>query len=112
MIIEATNRTAAITGVWTAIGLIPFDAWSEHTRFGSVLTYDFALLSALAVFFWVPVIYFVIGRSTGPFGRTWMFSPSERAEYWVCTKRMFVWVVSAAGIGSLLSIPMSLLFPQ
>ncbi len=110
MTIEATNRTAAMAGVWCSIGIVPFEVWSDHTKFTSILAYNFVWLLAFLVFLVVPLIYFVIGRSTGPFGPTWMLDPGERARYRVCAKRMVVWFASAAGAGILISIPSGILF--
>lgn len=107
MSIAPTNRTAAITGIWSSMGLVPFDAWSEHARFASVLTHNLAWLSVLAVFFFLPVIYFVIGRHTGAFSRAWFLDPAERAEYLVVVKRMLAWFLGACFAGGLLSIAMN-----
>ena len=103
MDIEATNRTAAIAGIWSSMGLVPFDAWIEQAKFGSVLTYNLTWLLGSAAFFFLPVFFLVIGRNTGAFGRTWILDPKERAEYWIVVKRMFVWFVSAGVAGGLVA---------
>jgi hypothetical protein len=99
MYIEPTNRTAAIAGIWSSMGLVPFDAWIEQAKFGSVLTYNLMWLSGSAVFFFLPVLFFVIGRNTGAFSRAWILDHKERAAYWIVVKRMFVWFVSAGAAG-------------
>jgi hypothetical protein len=112
MCIEPTYRTAAIAGMWSSIGLASFEAWIERAQFGSVLTYNLMWLSGAAVFFFLPVLFFVIGRNTGAFGRTWILDPKERAEYWIVVKRMLVWFVSAGVAGGLASAAMNNFFAR
>lgn len=112
MRIEPTNRTAAITGIWSSLGLVPFEAWIEQAKFGSVLTYNLTWLSGAGVFFFLPVFFFVVGRNTGAFSRAWILDPKERAEYWIVVKRMLVWFVSAGAAGVLVSAVVSNLFAR
>lgn len=85
------------------MGLVPFEAWIEQAKFGSVLTYNLMWFLGTAVFFFLPVFFLVIGRNAGAFGRTWILDPKERAEYWTVVRRMFVWFVSAGVAGVLVS---------
>jgi len=110
MSIVPTSRTAAIAGVWSSVGLASFDAWFDHARFGSPLVHNIAWFAVLAVFFFLPVFYFVIGRHTGAVSRGWLFDSTERAEYLVVVKRMLAWFGGACFAGALLSIAMSDLF--
>jgi hypothetical protein len=104
---EATNRTAAIAGIWSSVGLVPFDTWVEQAKTGAVLTYNLTWLLVAAVFFFVPIFFFVIGRNTGPFSRTWILDPSGRAEYRIVVKRMLVWFVCAGVTGAVVSAAIS-----
>lgn len=78
MKIEPIDRTAALAGVWTSMGLTPFDRWLESAKFTSVLTYNLAWLSFAAVFFFLPALYLVIGRDTDAFSRFWILDPIEQ----------------------------------
>ncbi|KQV84967.1 hypothetical protein ASD15_07470 [Massilia sp. Root351] len=91
------------------MGLVTSDAWFEHARFASVLAHDLAWLSVFAVFFFLPVLYFVIGCHTGAVSRGWFFDPSERAGYLVVVKRMLAWFGGACFAGGFSSIAMTLL---
>jgi hypothetical protein len=104
---KPSNRTAAIAGIWTSIGMMPFDAWLEHAKFTSVLTYNLTILSFAAVFFLLPTVFFVLGANAGRFGPVWVLDPKERAEYWGVVKRMFVGFASAGMTGILISAAMS-----
>lgn len=75
----------------------------------SLLSGNLATLLAFAVFFFVPVLFLVIGRDTGAFSRTWFLDPHESAAYWVVTKRALVWFVSAALAGAIVSLAASVL---
>jgi len=100
---EATNRTAAIAGIWSSTGLLPFEARIKHAKITSGLAYDLMWLAGAAVFFFLAAFFLVIGRNTGAFSRTWIFDPTERAEYWIVVQRMLVWFFSAGASGLLIS---------
>lgn len=110
MSIEPTNLSAAIAGIWSSLGLVPFEGWIEQAKFGSVLMYNLTWLSGAAVFFFLPVLFFVIGRNTGAFGRSWIIDPKERTKYWLIVKRMLVWFGSAGLAGILVSAVVSHFF--
>lgn len=101
--IKATNRTAAIAGVWSSVGLVASDPRIEHVKFGAMLTYNLTSLLVAAVFFFIPVFLFVIGFNTEPLSRAWFLDPGERAEYWIGAKRMIVWFVCAGVTGAVAS---------
>jgi hypothetical protein len=105
--IEPTNRTAALAGIWTSLGLTPFEVWLDASKFSSALAYNLTWLSLAAVFFVLPAFFFVIGRDTAGFTRLWILDPMERAKYWCVVRRMLVWFVSAGITGSLISIAMN-----
>lgn len=106
MNIKPTNRTAALAGVWTSMGMTPFDSWLESAKLTSTLTYNLIWLSFAAVFFFLPGVFLVIGRDTDAFSTFWIVDTKERAKYWVVMKRMFVWFISAGITGLFISIAM------
>jgi hypothetical protein len=99
MSFEPSHRTAAIAGVWSALGLLPADAWLQHNKTTSVLLDDLLWLLMLAVFFFVPFFYLVLGQNLSPFKRTWFLDSNDRARYAVVAKRMFIWFVGAGVTG-------------
>ena len=110
MNIQATQTTAAIAGVWSAFGLVPMDAWRTHHQASLGLWYNVLFLGALAVFFFIPFYFLVIGRGSS-FRRTWILEPAERAKYWEYSKRGFVWLVSTAACGALWGTILHFAFP-
>jgi hypothetical protein len=104
-----SNKTAIIAGAWSVLGLVPFEHWIDHEHF-SVIKHNVIWLCAAAVFFFIPALYLVIGRNNEPFSRMWFLDPVQRARYWVISKRMMAWFLSAGVIGSLWSGILSLLF--
>jgi len=110
MYVEATSKSAAVAGAWSAFGLIPFDAWLEHHKSISVLSYNLLFLLAALVFFFLPAYFLVIGKGNEPFSRTWFMNREERARYWVIVRRMFVWFLSAGAFGAVWSLIFSFVF--
>lgn len=96
-----------LAGAWAAFGLVPFDAWMSH-RHLSVLENNLFWLCAIAVFLLIPFVYFVNGRETEPFRRTWFMDTEERARYWVVVKRMLFWLLGALIFGMLWSAVLSI----
>ncbi|WP_445289531.1 hypothetical protein [Variovorax atrisoli] len=107
--IEASNKTAAAAGAWTSFGLLPFEDWLAQNHIESVLAYNLLWASAVMVFFILPAYFFVLGRSSEPFSRTWFINPADRARYLVIAKRLFVWFISAGVVGSLWSLVLLLM---
>jgi len=112
MELRASNLSAALTGMWSALTLVPFDAWMEHPRSSSVLSNNLLWLAGMAVFFLVPAYYFVIGSDSGPFTRFWFTDPEQRKRYAIVAKRMLVWFLSAAVTGTLWSLAFSYLWSK
>ena len=100
MSIEATHKSAAAAGAWTVFWLIPFETWMDHHKFSSVLESNLLWLTAVAVFFFLPGYFLVIGHGNEPFSRTWFLDRDERARHGVITKRMLIWFASAAVVGA------------
>lgn len=99
---KPSNRTAALAGLWTSLGVLPFAAWSGNDAFASGLVENIAWLVVAAAFIIIPAVYFVVGREARAFGRNWMEDPVERAKYMAMLARMGIWIVTAASAGSLL----------
>ena len=106
--ITASRKTAAIAGVWAVFGLLPFESWMEHQKTSSVLLSNSLWLVAITVFLFVPAYFFVIGRGSAPFSRTWFLDRAERARYGVIVGRMLVWFASAVVFGIIWSTLFSL----
>ena len=98
MDIEPSQKTAALAGIWCVFGGIPFDHWLDQQHMGT-LENNIAGLAAAAIFLFIPVIYFVIGRNNEPFSRTWFLDPEQRARYSVIAMRGLCWFFSAAVFG-------------
>ncbi|NHZ36389.1 hypothetical protein [Massilia rubra] len=95
-------RTAALAGAWCAIGMVSIEAWQDlHAQ--SVIAGNVGFLGAAAVFFFVPVFFFVIGRDT-QFTRTWFLGRHEAQAHAKVVKRMLVWFFSASVVGVMLSL--------
>ena len=107
MELKASNGSAALAGIWSALTLVPFDTWMEHHRSGSVLTANLLWLAGAAAFFLIPAYYFVIGRDSGPFSRLWFTDPAERTRYAVVVKRMLIWFLCTATVGVFWSLAFS-----
>lgn len=106
---EPTNRSAAVAGIWSAVGLVPCESWMDHHAPISVLTNNIFWLIACAVFLAIPSYFLVIGRNTRPFSRTWFLDAKQRSEYAVVSRRMLSWFLSCAISGILLSSILSFL---
>lgn len=80
-------------------------------RHGALPALEHNLLwgGAMAVFFFIPVYFLVVGHGNEPFDRAWFLDSAERARYSVVAKRMAVWFVSAAFLGILWSPLVSVL---
>ena len=102
--IEASSKTAAFAGIWSALGFVPFDAWLDHHKAISVLEHNVTFLVVGAAFMFIPVYFLVIGHGNEPFSRTWFLDREERARYGVITRRMLVWFISAGAFGLLWSL--------
>lgn len=109
MPIEATSRTAAIAGVWTALGFVPLDSWLGHQNSISVLTHNLIFLVVVAVFFFIPVYFLVIGQGNEPFSRNWFLDKENRVRYGIIVRRMLVWFISAGAFGMVWSSVFDLL---
>jgi hypothetical protein len=107
MQIQATIRSATYTGMWSALGIIPFEWWIDHHKNFHVLLSNALWLVAIAAFFFIPFYFFVIGQDAGPFTRLWFLDRTQRQAYFVVVKRMLYWFLGAASFGAIWSIALS-----
>lgn len=112
MEIKATNRSAALTGIWTVFGIVPFETWMDDHKTISVFENNILWLAAISIFLIVPGYLFVIGNNNGRFDRLWFLDPEQRKRYGVITKRMFIWFFSAGIFGSVWSFILMLIWPR
>ena len=110
MALKASNVSAALTGAWSALGFVFFEAWMAHHRANSALPYNLLALLAGLIFLFVPGFFFVIGRNTGAFSRWWFTDPTERMHYAIVVRRMFIWFVSAGVVNMLFASAIDSLF--
>jgi hypothetical protein len=90
---KPTNKTAAIAGIFTSLGVLPFVPWSGVAAYSPGLM---TWLIVAAVFVFLPTIYFVIGKDGRKFGRNWISDPLERARYFALVTRVIIWAATAA----------------
>ena len=102
--LEATNRTAALAGVWSALGMLTVGAHLEQDHALSVWQSNLAWASFFFIFLLVPGIYFVVGRHTGQFSPAWIFSFEERPRYLVVVKRLLAWFLSAGAVLAIVTL--------
>lgn len=99
---QPSNRTAALAGVWTGLGVLPYAIWSGKGAFASGLAENALWLGVAAIFIFLPAVYFVVGRDGASFSRNWVNNPVERAKYLALLTRMAIWIASAGVVGGLL----------
>lgn len=99
---QPSNRSAALAGIWTGLGVLLFAAWSGEGAFSSGLAENAAWLGVAAVFIFLPAVYFVVGRDGARFSRDWVNNPAERAKYMALMTRVATWIVTAGVVGGLL----------
>ena len=61
-------------------------------------------IASIAVFFFVPFYYLVVGVGERPFTDAWFLSQEERQRYKPFAKRMLLWLVAAAAVGGIWSL--------
>lgn len=96
MKIVRTTKTAALAGIWTMFGLVPFNAWVE-ARIGTEGALPYVLWAlALAVFLFVPGFVLVLGMDAESRNPFWYRDPVERARQMEVFKRLLAWFLGAA----------------
>lgn len=88
-----TPKTAAIAGVWSAIGLTVNDVWTSRHPTASVGEGNLVFLVGAALFFFLPVFVLVLGVNR-PFAWNWFTQSEERARYGEVVKRLLAWFVA------------------
>jgi hypothetical protein len=109
MSFEASEKSAALAGAWSALGLFLLDSLIDHFKGRSDSLANVLWLLMMLAFFFVPGYLFVLGRNQTPFGPLWFLRAEERARYGPITKRMFIWFVSAGFVMICLSAVTALL---
>ena len=96
MKIVRTMKSAALAGIWTMFGLVPFNAWME-ARIGTEGALPYVLWAlALAVFLFIPGFFLVLGSDAESRNPFWFRDPVERAKQMEVFKRLLAWFVGAA----------------
>jgi hypothetical protein len=108
MAIEPSRRT----GAWAALGLVPYDVWDKAHPTVDHFLRSFLFLLVIAVFFFIPYVYFVLGRSGMPLSRKWYRDAEQRARFRIIARRMFAWFVGAVVTGIAWSLLIALLWPK
>ena len=81
MKLEATRLTAALSGAWSALGMVTFDAFkTQGLQGGTTSGVLFALV--MVVFFFAPFFIFVIGVQTRRFSQH-MWGFIMRGLFWI-----------------------------
>ncbi len=103
---DATPKTAGLTGIWSIIGVTAFDVWEKYYSL-DVVTHNVVLLVALIIFFFAPVLVFVIGRQ---YFHVRLREGPTTHDNWAELKRvggrMLCWFLAAGFIG----LPLQALF--
>ena len=100
----ATDGSAALAGIWTAFGAVPFAAWKDSGNVEASALNMSVILLFVAVFFFVPSFMFVIGQDQGTGNRLWFLDPALRTKRLAMMRRMFCWFVSAGAFGTIWSL--------
>ena len=99
---QPSNRSAALAGIWTGLGVLPYAIWSGSGAFSSGLAENALWLGVAAVFIFLPAVYFVVGPDGVSFSRNWVNNPAEREKYLALLTRMAAWIATAGIVGGLL----------
>jgi hypothetical protein len=101
--LEATPRNAALAGVWSALGLIPFEAWAKAQNLGTA-AHNTLWLVVVSMFLLVPAFLFVMG----PWWQRAEFKQQFTRAYWVefgkLGVRVLCWLLSAGTTGAILAV--------
>jgi hypothetical protein len=95
---DATPVSAALTGGWTVIGMGTFELW-EKSHPLDVTTHNVAFLALGIVFFFVPVVFFVIGPQVMHFGVRDIVSATYWRAFGKVALRGFCWLGGGAALG-------------
>lgn len=101
MKITPSYASALLAGLWSGLGLLPF----QRLAVGAGALENVLWFGASVLFFLAPVYFLVIGRAPG-FARGWHLDPAERARYAFIVKRMLTWLAAAAAMALAVSAGM------
>jgi hypothetical protein len=105
----ATNRSAAVAGACSALGVFVYSAIAEHFLSGHEVVRWWANLLMLGIIFFVPFFKWVIGADFNSNGKgatlreQWLALPEKYA-------RMGIWLLSACAVGVILGLAGRALF--
>jgi len=95
MNIEATQKTAFFTGIWSALGFSAFDVYERIHPLGT-LTHNFMFLTVGALFLFIPVFLFVMGSQYVRFGIQDVMSQEYRSAFKAVAFRGLYWFFGGA----------------
>lgn len=96
MPLTPSNKTAALAGIWSGVGMTLHEAWVFHHEASySVAAHNTSSLLAALVFFVAPGYFLVLGHGVVAFDRSWFLDPEQRARYYVVVRRMWSWFLAA-----------------
>jgi uncharacterized membrane protein (DUF106 family) len=109
MKLEATEKSAALAGVWTGSGIVLVAPWLDHQHTLSTQGPDLFVLLAAIAFIFVPCFAFVFGSQPGVYSRFWFLDREKRAYHSALAKRIFVYFVSSLAVSCIWAMALSLI---
>ena len=106
---RATYKTAILAGAWSSLGLCTAEAALGDYEV-SAFVHNMVFLVLAVIFFFVPVLIYVVGREHLKFSFHYSFSKeyfSALPSIWL---RMFTWFLSAGIVAVLYSLALNGLF--
>lgn len=108
----ATWKTAALTGAWSFLGMTAFEAWEKNYSVSTAM-HNVVFFSMVALCFFGPTFFFVIGSQTfntieeqrRKYGIRTLVMPEHWKEMGAVWIRMVFWFLGAIAFG----IPFTLL---
>ena len=104
----ASNRSAAVAGLWSGIGLSLPASWIAATGLQARFSENTLSVLVGVLFFLLPVLLLVIGRREGSIGVLWFLDPEQRKLQASVVKRMLLWFLCAGSMMAVASLVQSL----
>ena len=95
MNIEATRKTAFLTGIWSALGFSSFEVY-EHLNPLDTQTHNIMSIAAGALFLFIPFVLFIAGSQYFRFGVTNLLSKEYLLAFQAVAFRMLFWFFGGA----------------
>jgi hypothetical protein len=96
--VEATPKTAALSGAWAALGLSIFEPWLNGHAFDTTTT-NVVWLVVAAIFVVVPAAVFVFGAWARRAAVSGQFSREDWAQFGKVGVRIVCWLIGAGITG-------------